>query len=202
MHVIHRFFLTLACSMFVASSALAQSPVEVGGAKFEASAQVANTKLQLNGAGVRYKIVFKVYAVGLYLPTKAATVDAVVNSSVPRRVQVTMLRDIDAREFGKMASRAMEDNVTKEHFAKSINGILRLGEMFAIQKQLKTGESFTVDWLPGTGTVITINGKSQPPIKEPEFFASLLNIWLGHKPVDPLLKDALLGKAPSTAREF
>ncbi|MFS9599030.1 chalcone isomerase family protein [Acinetobacter baumannii] len=30
-------------------------------------------------------------------------------------------------------------------------------------------------------------------IKEPEFFSALLRIWLGDKPADDALKDALLG---------
>jgi hypothetical protein len=30
-----------------------------------------------------------------------------------------------------------------------------MGQMFADQKQLKTGDTFTIDWLPGTGTLIT-----------------------------------------------
>jgi len=34
------------------------------------------------------------------------------------------------------------------------------------------------------------------PIKEPEFYAALMKIWLGNSPADPLLKDALLGRAP------
>ena len=59
---------------------------------------------------------------------------------------------------------------------------------------MKAGESFSVDWLPGTGTVILVNGKATgEPIKEPEFFSSLMKIWLGKSPADYLLKDALLG---------
>ena len=43
---------------------------EVGGVKYEASEQLANTRLVLNGAGVRYKAIFKVYTAGLYLGAK------------------------------------------------------------------------------------------------------------------------------------
>ena len=30
------------------------------------------------------------------------------------------------------------------------------------------------------------------PVKQPEFYASLMKIWLGHSPADAALKDALL----------
>lgn len=34
------------------------------------------------------------------------------------------------------------------------------------------------------------------PFVEPEFFNALMRIWLGAKPADWQLKDALLGKMP------
>jgi hypothetical protein len=57
------------------------------------------------------------------------------------------------------------------------------------------GDSFAVEWVPGTGTVILVNGKPEgQPIKEPEFYSALMKIWFGKSPADPQLKDALLGK--------
>ena len=49
--------------------------------------------------------------------------------------------------------------------------------MFAARKKLLAGDQFTVDYLPGRGTVIAINGQPQgEPIKEPEFFNALMRI--------------------------
>ena len=61
--------------------------------------------------------------------------------------------------------------------------------------RLLAGDSVTVDYTPGTGTTVLINGKPEggAPIKEPEFFNALLKIWLGDRPADHVLKDALLG---------
>jgi hypothetical protein len=71
---------------------------------------------------------------------------------------------------------------------------LRLADMFAARKKLLTGEQFTIDYLPGRGTQISINGQPEgAPIKEPEFFNALMRIWLGKSPADALLKNALLG---------
>jgi hypothetical protein len=43
--------------------------------------------------------------------------------------------------------------------------------------------------------VLTIKGKVEgEPFLEPEFFNALMRIWLGNKPADWQLKDALLGK--------
>jgi hypothetical protein len=107
-----------------------------------------------------------------------------------------MLRNIDANELGKLFTRGMEDNMPKAEFAKVIPSVLRMSQMFSDYKNLKTGDNFTIDWLPGVGTIISIKGKPYgEPFKEPEFFNALLRIWLGPNPPDWKLKDALLGKA-------
>ena len=41
--------------------------MDVGDVKMEDSADAEGSKLVLNGAGVRYKAIFKVYAASLYL---------------------------------------------------------------------------------------------------------------------------------------
>lgn len=169
---------------------------EVAGVKFTNTLQVGNAKLQLNGAGVRYKVVFKVYAAALYLGEKAATPEAVLAAPGPRHLQIVMLRDIDANELGKLFTKGMEQNAPREEFSKSIAGILRMSDIFSSRKKLQAGESFAVEWVPGTGTVISVNGKPEgAPIKEPEFYSALMKIWLGKSPADAQLKEALLGKA-------
>jgi len=114
----------------------------------------------------------------------------------PKRMSITMLRDIDSGELGKLFSRGMEDNMEKAAFSKLVPGVLRMSEIFSQHRKLNAGDSFQVDWLPGTGMVITVKGVPQgEPFKEPEFFHALLRIWLGQSPADYKLKDALLGKA-------
>jgi hypothetical protein len=76
-----------------------------------------------------------------------------------------------------------------------IPGLLRMSRVFFDQKQLKPQDTFTIDWIPGTGTVISVKGVPQgDPIKEQAFFNALARIWLGPNPADWKLKDALLGR--------
>ncbi len=167
---------------------------EVASVKYEAGLQVANTPLVLNGAGIRYKAIFKVYTAGLYLTKKATTTEAVLATPGPKRLHIVMLRDINASELGKLFTRGMQDNSPRDEFSKSIPGTLKMSDLFFVKKKLNAGESFSIDWTPGVGTMISINGKpSIEPIKEPEFFSALLKIWLGTSPADSMLKDALLG---------
>jgi Chalcone isomerase-like len=167
---------------------------EVSGVKYDNTTDLRGSKLQLNGAGIRYKAIFKVYTAGLYLGKKAPTSEEALGQPGNKRIQVVMLRDIDAGELGKLFSRGVEDNMPKSDFSKVVPALLRMSQMFSDYKQLKTGDVFTIDWISGTGTIISIKGKPYgEPFKEPEFFNALLSIWLGKQPADWKLKDALLG---------
>jgi hypothetical protein len=168
---------------------------EVAGIKLDNPVEVAGSKLPLNGAGVRYKAVFQVYVAGLYLSQKASTPEEVLAAPGPKRISITMLRSIDSAELGKLFVRGVEDNSPKSEMSKLVPGLMRMSQIFYDQKTLAKGDTFQVDWIPGTGTIITVKGKPQgEPFKEPEFFNALLRIWLGPNPADWKLKDALLGK--------
>lgn len=185
--------LVLAAALVAATGAMAE--VTLSGVKYEDAADVRGTKVQLNGAGVRYKAVFKVYTAGLYLTRKAGTPEEALAAPGAKRMSIVMLREIDSAELGKLFSRGMEDNMDRAAFSKLIPGVLRMSQIFSDHKKLQAGDQFMIDWIPGTGTVITVKGKPQgEPFKEPEFFNALLGIWLGNTPADWKLKDALLGK--------
>ncbi|MES2912474.1 MAG: chalcone isomerase family protein [Pseudomonadota bacterium] len=171
------------------------APMEVSGVKLDDPVDVAGTKLQLNGAGIRYKAVFKVYVAGLYLGKKASTPEEIYAMPGPKRMSITLVREIDSNELGKSFTTAFTENAPKAEMSKLIPGLIKMGQIFADQKKLLAGESFTIDWIPGTGTVITVKGKVQgEPFKEVEFFNALMRIWFGPNPADFRLKDQLLGK--------
>jgi len=71
---------------------------------------------------------------------------------------------------------------------------MRLSQIFSDQKRMVSGDTFLIDWIPGTGSVITVKGQVQgEPFKEAEFFKALMSIWLGPVPAEWKLKDVLLG---------
>ena len=186
-------WLLAAIALPLAFTAMAQ--VTLSGARFDESTDVRGSKAQLNGAGIRYKAVFKVYAAALYLTKKAGTTEEVLAAPGAKRITITMLRDIDSSELGKLFSRGIEDNMDKASFSKLIPGVMRMSQIFSDNKKLNAGENFSLDWIPGTGTVVMLRGVQQgEPFKEPEFYNAMLRIWLGPNPADWKLKDALLGK--------
>jgi len=168
---------------------------DVGGVAIDNSITLQNQTLQLNGAGVRYKTIFKVYTAALYVGKRVSTPEAVMAAPGPKRMALTMLRDIDASELGRLFTKGVEANVPVGEITKMIPHLVRMGQIFSAQKHLKAGDTLLIDWIPGLGTVITSKGTVQgEPFKDLEFFNGMLRIWLGNSLADPALKDALLGK--------
>ena len=183
--------LALACALPL----LAPAQVTISGVKYDDTATIGSSKLQLNGAGTRYKGPFKVYTAGLYLGKKSGTTEEALALPGAKRISVVMLRDIDAGELGKLFVRGVEDNMDKAAMSRLIPGLMRMSQIFTDHKKLQQGEQFTIDWVPGTGTIVYVRGVPQgEPFKEPEFYNALLRIWLGPAPADWKLKEALLGK--------
>lgn len=179
------------------SAGLMAAPVEVSGISLANPVELAGTRLLLNGAGIRYKAIFKVYVAALYLEKKAATPEEVFAAPGAKRISITMLREIDSNELGKGFTKAFEENAPRTEMSRLIPGLLKMSQVFSDQKKMLAGENFTIDWIPGTGTVVSVKGEPQgKPIREVEFYNAMLRIWLGTKPADWKLKEELLGKAP------
>jgi hypothetical protein len=192
MHILQTLRLIATALLFTTVAGAAT--LDIAGVKIEDSATVGGTKLQLNGAGIRYKAFFKVYVADLYTTKKIGSLDELAAAPGPKRMTLTMLREVESGPFGKLLTRGMEDNNPKNEMSKLVPGLIRMGDIFAAHKVLVPGDTILLDWIPGTGLVVSAKGKVQgEPFKEPEFFKALMAIWLGPVPADFKLKDSLLG---------
>jgi Chalcone isomerase-like len=184
-------------SIFAFCAALAlpsAHALDVSGVKYDETIDVAGEKLQLNGAGIRYKAIFKVYTMGLYTGKKVSTPEELWVQPGNKRFTLTMLREIDAGELGRLFTRGIEDNNSRTDTTRSLSDILRMSQLFSEHKSLKPGDMLVVDLVKGSGIQISIKGKpAGEPFKDPAFFKLMLNIWLGKSPADWKLKEAMLG---------
>jgi len=168
--------------------------VEVSGIKLDDTVHIADKDLKLNGAGVRYKAIFKVYAVGLYLLEKKTTVAEVLAAPGPRRVTLVMMRDITSDAFGEAFMNGLNNNSDKAEKTRILNQTMQFGEMFAQISGLKKGDVLALDWIPGSGTHCQLNGKPIGVVMTDQvFYNAILKIWIGDKPADVSLKPKLLG---------
>jgi len=163
---------------------------EVAGVKIDERARVADTELSLTGAGLRKRVFFQVYAIGLYVQDRKADP---ISQSGPKRVQIHMLRDVSADTF----TEALADGIKANHSeaeAKALEPrVKQLGAAIAELKEAKKGMTIALDW-NGKATQLLVDGKpAGQPIPGEDFYRALLRIWLGDRPVQDDLKKALLG---------
>jgi hypothetical protein len=171
--------------------ALPVSAAEVAGVKIEDTARVADAQLALKGAGLRKRLFVQVYAMGLYVADRRA--DPIAQGGA-KRVAIHMLRDVDAATFAK----ALVDGMRPNHDAVTMQllepRIVQLNAIMTGMKEAKKGMAILLDWVPGAGTQVTIDGKAAgKPIEGEDFYRALLRIWVGEKPVQDDLKKSLLG---------
>jgi long-chain acyl-CoA synthetase len=174
--------------VLLATTALA---AEVGGVKLDDRASVGGQELVLNGAGIRTRAVFKVYVGSLYVPAKAASLDAVL-AKAPRRIQLNLLRDLSGDQLSDAVIDGLKDNNT----AADVDALKAQTDQFiAIAKSmgaLKEGSVVTIDYVDGA-TRVGFNGDAKGAIAGEAFNRALTRIWLGDKPVQADLKKAMLG---------
>jgi hypothetical protein len=178
---------------FAALGAGAQA-VEVEGVKLDPTAQVGGAPLMLNGAGVRTRAIFKVYVAALYVPQKASNAAALLAQKGPRRIAITMLRNVDADTFSGALGEGLQKNLSEAQFAGFKAQIDALNANFKAAGEAKKGDVIHLEFAPDVGTRVVVNGKAQgSAIAGEDFYNALLRIWLGDKPVDADLKKGMLG---------
>ena len=179
--------------MFLFPLAAAQA-AEVAGVKIDDKTRVANAELTLNGAGLRKRAFFQVYAIGLYVPQKASSAQALLEQPGPKRVAIHMLRDVGADAFSEALAEGIRANHTEAE-AKAFEPRLKeLTAIIAEVGQAKKGMAIALDFQPPAGTVMLVNGAARgKAIPGDDFYRAILKIWIGDKPVQDDLKKALLG---------
>ena len=182
---------------FIASLFLFSSPMharEFGGIQFPDTVALpeSTASIALNGVGYRKKFFVKVYIGALYLPTKADSRDAAVKQDGPKRVLMHFVYDeVSAEKLVNGWNDGFENNLSEDAHAALRPRIEKFNAMFST---VKAGDEIKLDYIPGSGTRVTIKGDNKGIIEGRDFNDALLNIWLGEEPADGGLKDAMLGQ--------
>ncbi len=192
---VRRFALPLALAL----PATAAHALQIHGVAVPETMPLGTHQLVLNGAGTRYFLVFKVYVAELYLPQRTDSASAALSMPGPKMLRLVMLRDVSGQELGTKLTHDIQANVSDREFAGMIGGLARMGQLFAANKELHSGDTIELDDTPGTGMTVSIDGKGTgAPYTEPGFFDNMLRVWLGDHPAAQRLKQALLGDAKAS----
>jgi len=180
---------------FAAAGAVASAqPVEIEGVELQPTVQVGGQVLQLNGAGLRTRAFFKVYVAGLYVPEKTHSSAALLAQKGPRRVALTMLRDVDAETLSGAVSDGLKANHTEQQLAALEAKIEMLESNLKAIGEARKGSVIHFEFTPEAGTRIVVDGRQKgSAIQGADLFTAVLRVWLGDEPVDAGLKKSLLG---------
>ncbi len=183
--------LILATCFFVLT--LSANALEIKGVKVDETAQVGTNALVLNGAGVRTKLMFKVYVAGLYLTQKQTSADAVLSDSGYKRVSMHFLRELSAEKLLHAMDEGFEANNSATEMTAAEPQMKAFHQMMTSAKAVKEGDVILLDYTTA-GTQVSLNGKVLGVVEGLAFNQALLRVWLGKEPVDASLKKAMLGQ--------
>lgn len=187
-----------ACSWALAAASLVTLAPAAAAPAFGPTQTVQGTPLVLQGTGTRYRAVFKVYDMALYLPRKVRTAEEILATTGPMRLDFVAQRDIPGTDLGLSFIKGLSSNATPDQIRRHTPSSNRLIEIFSGRTKLASGDTFAMEFVPGKGTTFYIQGQAQgAPVGDAEYFGMVLRIWLGASPVDNQLKEALLASGPT-----
>lgn len=181
----------LFCAAALLSFATAAGAREVAGVDLPEVLKVEGTSLELNGAGLRERLYFDVYVVGLYLekPTRDARV--AIRSDQVKHVVIVMRRDVDPDDFAG----ALKEGIQKNSAEALPTLSRRLARLERAIPRLTEGMLLSFTYRPGEGTRFRAEG-TELTIEGKDFVDALLLVWLGPNPVSGDLKRDLLRGPP------
>ena len=168
---------------------------EIKGVEVPSQIVAGEDTLTLNGTAVRTKWGFGVYVVGLYLAEPSEDEKVIMQGdSFPKRVHMTMLREVPAKKFHSTIQENIDCNFNaaeKEQYRSQINSFLAC---FPDDLVIGKSDVVNIDFIPGQGTLVAIQGRDETIIPGDDFYHAILRLWIG-KPLQESVKPGLLGKA-------
>lgn len=183
--------LTAGVLLLPAMNTAAAAATEIAGVKVDDKVQLNGGELVLNGAGLRSRMMFKVYVAALYVPRKTANASEVFEAPT-RRVSLRLLRDLDADALSGALRDGLRDNLDEARLAALQTQIGQFDTVMRRVGNAHSGDVINLDFFADNVAVL-YNGEAKGSVGGNGFAAALLRVWLGDKPVDGSLKKALLG---------
>ena len=164
----------------------------IAGVDVPQSVTIENTALVLNGAGIRKKLFIKVYVGSLYLSAKQTTVDNILADPGAKSIVMNFLyKEVSTKKLVDGWNKGFTDNSSSKELKALQERINQFNSLFTT---VYKGDEIRLDYLPGEGTQVRLNGTLKGSVPGEDFYRALLKIWLGSKPADDGLMKAWLGK--------
>ncbi len=183
--------INLLISIIILAVTMTEAQVKVGDATLPSTVTFNDENLIINGAGLREKFFFDIYAGGLYLKKKNNKANAIAASDETMAIKLHILSG--------MMSRSKMESALRDGFKKATNNNTkaldkRINRFVGyIKEEIEEGQIYDIVYEKGKGSVIYKNGVEKGFVEGLDFKQALFNIWIGDKPADKGLKNEMLG---------
>ncbi len=185
---------TLALALVI-GQAQAADAIQIESIHYAPSTELQGHTLVLNGAALRKKLFFKVYAAGLYVQTPTHNVETVLSETGPARVRLGLLRDVSGESFIEALDDGLKANLSPEKEKSLAAELDKLRSIMKLIGDVKINDLVDFDYSPTVGTTVNHNGKliGGPIGGGRDLYNAVLAIWLGENTIDKKLKTGMLG---------
>jgi len=177
--------LMLAALLSFAPTALAASLSSV---TLPDTATVGGQALVLNGLGLREKYFIDVYVGGLYLPARTTDGAKAISDDVPKRIVMAFIYSHVTKD---QLCETYYEGLAKQPEAAALKG--KYDTLCGYLGDVEAGDQVSLDYVPGTGTTVTVKGSAKGTIAGADFMRSLWTVYLGAAPPTEKLKKGMLG---------
>lgn len=197
--------LMVAAALMVLSGAMGLPvPVEPGtaqaakleGQRFDDTLVLSDRTLRLNGLGLRGVAWVKAFVAGLYLAAPSKDTSQILAMQGPKRLRLKVMLEAPSVEMTKSMRRGVRRNEPEAMQARLLERVEVLAKGLDSIGTFRPGDVLDLDFIPGQGTHLVLNGKPLvKPIEGDDFYRAVLKIFIGERPVDKRMKAGLLSGA-------
>ena len=164
------------------------------------TARVAGTDLSLNGVAVIQQFRNDQFVTALYVETPTTDAAALLADSGPKRMAFRVAADkVAGRSHRRSWIESIRSNNEIDAALLHAKEIREFAKIF--DQNLVMGDQIEVDYVPGDGVRVTINGQEAGKVSAPGFFPLVLNTWIGNRPPSQEFKEHILGLGDAGARD-
>jgi hypothetical protein len=152
------------------------------------TATVGGEEVKLVGMGLREKYFIDIYVGGLYLKTPTKDAKTAIAADEPKRIVMHFI-------YSDVPADKMRETYDSGFAANADAGSLKakIDKLNSYMADLTTGDQVVLDYVPGTGTTVSVKGSTKGTIEGADFMKALFAVYLGDSPPTSKLKKGMLG---------
>ncbi len=155
--------------------------------------EIGGVVLTLNGAGIRTRYFLDVYVGGLYLKEKSTDAAAIMEADELMAIRLQFVTGLITSDRMQMSIEEGFQKSTRRNTAPIREEIDALIDVY--DEAINDGDIFELFYVPGQGLIVYKNGVNRAAIEcNLAFKRALFGIWISDQPVQPSLKNGMLGR--------